>query len=67
MRLTKQIPVDMKGITDLIYGQHSDNKSGYVREEEIRLRAYECELLKLPEEDKNYRTFKNIKKGRCNE
>ncbi len=57
----KTVPFDVKQVTDVLFGIHSDEDySSFMRGRDLRRKALEEELKPIPEGLKNYRTFDNL-------
>ena len=58
---TKNVPFDIKQVTDVLFGIHPDEDYGsFIRSRDLCRKALEEELKPIPEGLENYRTFDNL-------
>lgn len=57
----KTVPLDLKQVTDVLFGIHSNEDYGsFMRNRDLRRKALDKELRPIPEGMDNYRTFDNL-------
>lgn len=57
------IPFDLKEVMDILYGIEAEEEfSTFMRGRDVRRKATDSELTKVPGEKKTYHTFGNLKK-----